>query len=158
MGSGLAIRTLAWSPTGALLATADARGCRIWNPERPGVRYSTELRPLALSTSGAGGNGPPGAGAGAGSRGVGSASSQQQQHLTGTERVAWNPTREGELASVGADGIVRFWDVRAKVPCVGEVKVGGEGFSLAWRPDGSEVVVGRKVSCLPFPRQPSSHP
>lgn len=68
--------------------------------------------------------------------------------MAGTERVAWNPEREAELASVGQDGIVRFWDVRARGACVGEVKVGGEGFSLAWRPGGEELVVGRKDDIL----------
>ncbi|KAI3219531.1 hypothetical protein DTO012A9_10218 [Penicillium roqueforti] len=39
------IRTLAWNPTGQLIATGSAdRTLRIWNPERPNVRYSTELR------------------------------------------------------------------------------------------------------------------
>ncbi|EAS27642.3 WD repeat protein [Coccidioides immitis RS] len=39
------IRTLAWNPTGLLIATGSAdRTLRIWNPERPDVRYSTELR------------------------------------------------------------------------------------------------------------------
>jgi len=62
--------------------------------------------------------------------------------------VAWNPAREAELASVGSDGTVRFWDVRTKGQCVGEVKVGGEGFSMAWRKGGEELVVGRKVSLV----------
>ncbi|KAJ6048580.1 uncharacterized protein N7446_011263 [Penicillium canescens] len=39
------IRTLAWNPTGQLIATGSAdRTLRIWNPERANVRYSTELR------------------------------------------------------------------------------------------------------------------
>ncbi|KAJ5679426.1 hypothetical protein N7462_007670 [Penicillium macrosclerotiorum] len=39
------IRTLAWNPAGQLIATGSAdRTLRIWNPERPAVRYSTELR------------------------------------------------------------------------------------------------------------------
>ncbi|KAJ5983790.1 hypothetical protein N7481_005889, partial [Penicillium waksmanii] len=39
------IRTLAWNPTGQLIATGSAdRTLRIWNPERPAPRYSTELR------------------------------------------------------------------------------------------------------------------
>jgi len=134
------IRTLAWSPLGNLIATADARTLRVWNPERPGVRFSTELKPPASSTqaaaatvtTGTGGKPPPPQNAPA--------------HLTGTERVAWNSAREAELASVGSDGTVRFWDVRTKGQCVGEVKVGGEGFSMAWRKGGEEMVVGRKVS------------
>ena len=39
------IRTLAWNPSGQLIATGSAdRMLRIWNPERPAVRNSTELR------------------------------------------------------------------------------------------------------------------
>lgn len=39
------IRTLAWNPTGTLIATGSVdRTLRIWNPERPDVRYSTDLR------------------------------------------------------------------------------------------------------------------
>ena len=39
------IRTLAWNPTGQLIATGSAdRTLRIWNPERPAARFSTELR------------------------------------------------------------------------------------------------------------------
>ncbi|KUL91260.1 hypothetical protein ZTR_01740 [Talaromyces verruculosus] len=39
------IRTLAWNPTGTLIATGSAnRTLRIWNPERANARYSTELR------------------------------------------------------------------------------------------------------------------
>ncbi|KZF22325.1 WD40 repeat-like protein [Xylona heveae TC161] len=68
-------------------------------------------------------------------------------HSGTVERVAWNPVREAELASVSADGTVRFWDVRSKTS-VGEAKIGGEGFSIAWAPDGSEVIVGRKDDML----------
>lgn len=39
------LRTLAWNPAGQLIATGSIdRTLRIWNPERPAVRYSTELR------------------------------------------------------------------------------------------------------------------
>lgn len=62
--------------------------------------------------------------------------------------MAWNPAREAELSSVGSDGTVRFWDVRNKGQCVGEVKVGGEGFSMTWRKGGEELVVGRKDDVL----------
>ncbi|TKA59237.1 hypothetical protein B0A49_11503, partial [Cryomyces minteri] len=64
------------------------------------------------------------------------------------DRLAWNPVKEAELASCAADGAVRFWDVRCRAAAVAEVKVGGDGFSLAWRPDGSELVVGRKDDVL----------
>lgn len=61
------------------------------------------------------------------------------------ERVAFHPINENELASCGTDGLVRFWDVRSKAS-VGEVKVGEQPFTLAWMPDGTEIVAGRKVS------------
>lgn len=109
----------------------------MWNPERPDVKFSTELKPAllasAITNTGTTGRNAP---------------SQAAQHMTGVERVAWNPDREAELSSVGADGIVRFWDVRSKGQCVGEVKVGGEGFSMAWRKGGEEMVVGRKVGSM----------
>ncbi|KAJ5777992.1 hypothetical protein N7520_001238 [Penicillium odoratum] len=39
------LRTLAWNPAGQLIATGSAdKTLRIWNPERPAVKYSTELR------------------------------------------------------------------------------------------------------------------
>ncbi|KAK8156848.1 WD40-repeat-containing domain protein [Phyllosticta citribraziliensis] len=104
------IRTIDWNPLGTLIATgASDRTLRVWNPEKPQAKNSTELR----------------------------------GHTNSIERVAWNPTKESELASCSADGTVRFWDVRTKL-CISKVEVGGEAFTLSWRPDGSEVVVGRK--------------
>ncbi|KAI9825477.1 MAG: THO complex subunit 3, partial [Phylliscum demangeonii] len=39
------IRTLAWNPTGHLIATGSSdRTLRVWNPEKASVRNSTELR------------------------------------------------------------------------------------------------------------------
>jgi THO complex subunit 3 len=67
-------------------------------------------------------------------------------HTTSVERVAWNPVREAELASCSLDGTVRIWDIRSKTN-VAEYKPGGECFTLAWKPDGQELIVGRKV-CL----------
>ncbi|KAI9851448.1 MAG: hypothetical protein M1838_003637 [Thelocarpon superellum] len=108
------IRTLAWNPTGHLIATGSVdRTLRIWNPERANVKNSTELR----------------------------------GHTGAVQCVAWNPVKEAELASCSADGTVRIWDVRSK-GCVGEVKTGGEGFTLAWHPDGSMLMVGRKDDAL----------
>ena len=44
-GSNLYIRTLAWSPLGTLIATGAAdRTLRVWNPERPNIKHSTELK------------------------------------------------------------------------------------------------------------------
>lgn len=72
------------------------------------------------------------------------------------ERVEWNPTREGELASTGQDGTVRLWDVRVgagavghagqagRSACVKEAQVGDAGLFLAWHPGGQQMVVGRR--------------
>lgn len=49
-----------------------------------------------------------------------------------------------ELCSVGLDGAVKFWDVRTR-GCVNEVKGLGEAITLAWHPDGENVIVGNKV-------------
>lgn len=72
-------------------------------------------------------------------------STELRGHQGAIERVAWNPVKEAELASCSADGTVKFWDVRSKAS-IGEVKLGGEGFTLTWSPDGKEVLVGLKVS------------
>lgn len=40
-----AIRTLAWSPLGNYVATGNSeKKLRVWNPERPSVKHSTELK------------------------------------------------------------------------------------------------------------------
>jgi THO complex subunit 3 len=74
-------------------------------------------------------------------------STELRGHTGGIERVAFHPLNDTELASCSSDGTVRFWDVRSKAS-VGEVKVGGEAFTLAWKPDGTEVVVGRKDNTI----------
>ncbi|CAE7012742.1 hypothetical protein CFE70_002266 [Pyrenophora teres f. teres 0-1] len=63
------------------------------------------------------------------------------------ERVAFHPINENELASCGTDGMVRFWDIRTKAS-VGGVEVGEVPFTLAWTPDGNEIVAGRKDNLL----------
>jgi THO complex subunit 3 len=65
------------------------------------------------------------------------------------DKLLFHPGGEPEVASVGEDGMVRFWDVRSKGSS-GEVKAGGLCFTLAWSPDGKELVVGKKVSTEVF--------
>ena len=45
---------------------------------------------------------------------------------------------------MGADGMLKFYDVRSK-SLAGELKLGGDCFTLAWSPDGTELLVGKKV-------------
>ena len=108
------IRSIAWNPTGHLIATGSAdKTLRIWNPEKNQVKNSTELR----------------------------------GHTGGIERVAWNPIKEAELASVSSDCTCKFWDVRNKT-CLATVQIGEPGFSVTWAADGSVCLVGLKVSFL----------
>ena len=109
------IRTIAWNPTGHLIATGSQdRTLRIWNPDKPQVKNSTELR----------------------------------GHTGAIERVAWNPMKESELASVSADGTCRFWDVRSK-GCIQTIQMGDPGWSISWAMDGSMVLLSRRV-CITF--------
>lgn len=103
------IRHIAWSPLGTWLAVTSGATIRVWNPEKPTVKASQELR----------------------------------GHVGSVERVAWRPDREAELASTGADGTVRLWDVRVgSSACVADVKAGQHGLFLTWSPSGDEIVVG----------------
>ncbi|KFY55668.1 hypothetical protein V497_06837 [Pseudogymnoascus sp. VKM F-4516 (FW-969)] len=109
-----AIRCLDWNPLGTLIASGSAdRTLRVWNPDRPVVRYSTELK----------------------------------GHDSSIEKVAFNPVKDAELASLSADGVLKLWDVRTKT-CTSEVKGLGSAVSLAWHPDGDGIIVGNKTDNL----------
>jgi THO complex subunit 3 len=71
-------------------------------------------------------------------------STELKGHLGAVEKVAWNPIKEAELASVSSDGTCKFWDVRNK-NCTATVQLGGEGLTIAWAGDGSVVMVGSTV-------------
>jgi len=86
------------------------------NPEKPNVRFSTELK----------------------------------GHAAAIEKVAFNPMKDAELASLSNDGVVKIWDVRTKA-CVNEVKGMGSANALTWAPDGASLLVGNRVRLhLPF--------
>ncbi|KAF2661401.1 WD40 repeat-like protein [Lophiostoma macrostomum CBS 122681] len=109
------IRTLSWNAPGTFIATgASDKTLRIWNPEKPNVKHSTELKGLVAPV----------------------------------DCVQFHPFNENELASAThKDGLVKFWDVRTKAS-IGEIKVAGEPFQLAWTPDGTQIVVGTKDNNL----------
>ncbi|KAA8567127.1 hypothetical protein MFRU_007g02270 [Monilinia fructicola] len=71
-------------------------------------------------------------------------STQLTGHTAAIEKVAFNPVKDAELASVSSDGVVKFWDVRTKA-VINEVKGLGEAFTLVWAPDGSSLIVGNKT-------------
>jgi len=129
------IASLSWSASGSLIATATSSNIRIWSPDRPNVKSSTELR-----------NAHAKGGAAYGASGVSG---------DGIEKVAFCPTVEGVLASTGNDGLVRLWDVRVpggaagaggKGSPLGDCKMGKEGTLLTWHPNGQEMLCGRKDS------------
>ena len=128
------IRALSWSPTGTLLATCTSAHIRIWNPERPNVKSSTEVR-NGHNSSFAGGPGGSGA---------------------MVEKVAFCPTTENILASTGHDGGVRLWDVRVpggaasggKGTQLADSKISDAGLFLTWHPSGQEMLVGTKEDTI----------
>ncbi|KAI9816422.1 MAG: hypothetical protein M1832_005089 [Thelocarpon impressellum] len=74
-------------------------------------------------------------------------STELRGHTASVQDVAWKPKSDSELASCSADGTVRLWDVRSG-KCTDVVNTGGEGFTLAWKPDGKLLMVGRKDDAL----------
>ncbi|KAK3708926.1 hypothetical protein LTR37_011256 [Vermiconidia calcicola] len=124
------IRSLSWSPTGSLIATCTSSNIRIWNPERPNVKSSTEIR-----------NGHSAIAGGSGAV---------------VEKVVFCPTTENVLASTGHDGGVRLWDVRVPSGAVGagkgtalaDVKIGDPCLFLTWHPNGREMLVGTKEDAI----------
>ncbi|KAJ9164871.1 WD40 repeat-like protein [Coniochaeta hoffmannii] len=74
-------------------------------------------------------------------------STELKGHAAAIHKVAFNPIKDGELASVSDDGVVKFWDVRTK-NCTSEVKGLGDAFTLVWAPDGESLIVGNKSDKL----------
>lgn len=125
------IRSLSWSPAGSMIATCTSAQIRVWNPERASVKLSTEIR---NGHNGSFGGGPGGA---AGS----------------VEKVAFCPSMENVLASVGSDSGVRIWDVRmpgggagaaGKGTPMASSRLEDPGISVVWHPNERQMVVGTK--------------
>ncbi|KAK0633373.1 WD40-repeat-containing domain protein [Immersiella caudata] len=70
-------------------------------------------------------------------------STELKGHSAAIEKVAFNPVKEAELASISNDGVVKIWDVRTKA-CVNEVKALGDANALAWAPDGTSILAGNR--------------
>lgn len=123
-GAGPAsIRHFAWSPLGGSIASTSASTIRIWDPEKAGIQLSAGAKTISAG----------------GKRHV-----ELRGHTGSVEKVDWNPTREGELASTGLDGSVKIWDVRAGASAVVDIKIGDAGLFLTWHPNGRELLVGRR--------------
>ena len=106
------IRSLSWSPTGAHIATSTTAHIRIWNPDRPVVRASTELRNAHAGTPAT------------------------------VDKLAFCPVRDALLASTGADAAVRLWDLRAPAAPrpAAAAPLADPGLALAWHPAGTALV------------------
>ncbi|KAI7545888.1 hypothetical protein KC331_g5957 [Hortaea werneckii] len=122
------IADISWSPTGSSIATCTSSNIRVWNSGRPNVKSSTEIR-----------NAHPRDGGEWGRSGVSG---------DGVEKVAFSPRDEGMLASLGADGMVRLWDLKTpnKAIPVGDCKVPKQGGVLVWHPEGHQILVTVKSS------------
>ncbi|RMY03549.1 hypothetical protein D0868_07402 [Hortaea werneckii] len=122
------IADISWSPTGSSIATCTSSNIRVWNSGRPNVKSSTEIR-----------NAHPRDGGEWGRSGVSG---------DGVEKVVFSPRDEGVLASLGADGMVRLWDLKTpnKAIPVGDCKVPKQGGVLVWHPEGHQILVTVKSS------------
>ncbi|KAJ8613163.1 hypothetical protein CTAYLR_007534 [Chrysophaeum taylorii] len=79
----------------------------------------------------------------------------------GVVQLCWNPTGSTSLATLAADKVLRFWDVRwvsflaalllllkglvRSQKAVWQLKVSHEYINIAWTPDGATVAVGSSV-------------
>lgn len=122
------VRDIAWSPYADCIAVADHKSLRVWKLDNISTRISTELKAQNPKISG-----------------------PRSLSITNTLKCAFNPTKQSELASIGSDGMLRVWDVRARAheQLVGTIDMGGSGLTMAWQPvDNNDIVVGRKDDTL----------
>lgn len=120
------LRDLSWSPYGNFLATSSSdKVVRIWNPDRPLLRNTTELRghtsPVLCALW----------------------SPAQEGQLASIA--------DGGAAAAGspADHHLRLWDMRSG-KSTRSIDSGRENCSLAWSPDGNTIAVGNKERTVRF--------
>ncbi|KAI9683496.1 MAG: hypothetical protein M1822_006036 [Bathelium mastoideum] len=108
--------TLSWAPLGNLVATASERTVRVWNPERPVAKNSTELRGHTGYVDGV------------------AFHPRREAELAsgGSDGVV----RLWDVRAKRATGEI-------KVGGAGGVGQQGGVYRIAWSPDGKEMVVGR---------------
>ena len=135
------IRSIAWNNHGNRIACGLMdRLVRVWNPEKPEIRYSTELK------------------------GHSGAVEKIQWDPTHSDRLASASTDgtvrfwdyRSECRGCASSGrmtnamdcskvnLVLMWLTGAK--CLNQVNTGGENISLTYSPEGNYVAVGTKVS------------
>ena len=113
------IRSISWSPTGNAIALSCSNYIRIWNPDRPNLKQSLELK--------------------SGTPGVVEKVAYCPTHEAILASTAadgmcrlWDARIQGGAVGVG------------KGNKLADAKVGDTGLFLAWHPDGNEMLVGRK--------------
>lgn len=108
------IRHLAWAPLGTAIATTSGAHIRIWNPEKPNVKASQELRGHSGAVEKVGWN----------------PIKESELASTGTDGTVrlWD-------VRIGGGG---------KSSCVQDIKIGDQGLFMTWSPNGTEIVVGRR--------------
>lgn len=137
---------------------------RVWNPERPDVKASTEMK----DTHSVGAS-------------TGKTSTAYAHDGKTVERVVFCPRMEALLGSTAQDGVVKLWDVRLPGGSTGlvggpvggggkggvtaksgEWKLGGnneQGMFLTWHPDGKQLLSGSRsdgIAVLDVRRMDSS--
>lgn len=117
------IRTVGWNITGTRLASGSTdKTIRIWNPEKPEVRYSIPLRGHTQSIDNL------------------CWDPTNPDHLVSAssdKTVCFWDYRSTPLFPVGAQLLAQS--------CLKEVPTKGENINITWSPDGTHVAVASKV-------------
>jgi len=116
------IRHFSWSPTGAAIAQTSGAHIRVWNPEKPNVKLSQELRGHSGYVEKVEWN----------------PVKEAELASTGTDGTVklWDVRVGGGAATTAASS--------GKSSVVMDVKIGDYGLFMTWKPDGNEIVVVRR--------------